>query len=53
VDEFDIWDGRVGVVGDLLLELLDGLDGGEVDVEGEGLLFGGSLEVEFDHLKKY
>ena len=53
MDEFDVWDGGVGVVSDLLLELFDIGDCWEVDIERERLLFGGGFEEEFYHLKKY
>ncbi len=51
MDEFDRWDGGVGLLCDLLLELLDVGDGIDVDVEFEALLLRGGFEYESDHLK--
>ncbi len=53
MDEFDVGNGGVGFVGNLLLELLNSLDDGQIDVDLEGLLFGRSLEEKLDHLKIY
>jgi len=51
VDEFDIGHGGVSLVGDFLLELFDSAHNCQVDFEGDGLLFGGSLEQKLYHLK--
>jgi hypothetical protein len=53
MDEFDVGDGGVCLIGDLLFKLLDVCGDSEVDVKGKRLLFGGGFEEEFYHLKKY
>lgn len=53
MDKFDVRDGGVGLVGNLLLKLFDSSDDGQVNVNLERLLFGGSLEEKLDHLKIY
>ena len=45
MDEFDVGDGGVVLVGDLLFELFYCFDGVEINIEGEGLLFGWCFEV--------
>lgn len=44
VDEFDVGNGRVGVISYLLLKLLNVGHLGQIDVEFKGLLFGRGLE---------
>lgn len=51
MDEFDVGDGGIGLVGDFLLELFDSADHCKVHIKGDGLLFGGGLEQELNHLK--
>lgn len=53
MDELDVGDGGAGVVGHLLLELLDVGDCAQIDVQLEGLLLGGGFEAKLDHLKIY
>ena len=53
MDEFDVGDGCVALVGNLLLELLDSFGDFEIDLDLEGLLFRGSFEVKLNHLKIY
>lgn len=51
MDEFDVGDGRVGVVCHFLLQVFHGFHHSQVHFDAERLLFGGSLEMKFDHLK--
>jgi hypothetical protein len=53
MNEFDVGNGGVGLVGNLLLELLNSFDDGQIDINLEGLLFGRSFEEKLDHLKIY
>ena len=53
MDEFDVGNSGVVVVSDELFEFRDGACVVDIDVQGEGLLFGGSLEEEFYHLNNY
>jgi len=50
VDEFDVGNGGIGVAGEFLFELFDRAHHCKIDIKGDRLLFGGSLELEFDHL---
>ena len=53
MDEFDVGDCCVALVGHLLLELLDSFGDVEIDLDLQGLLFRGGFEVKLDHLKNY
>jgi len=52
VDEFDVGDSGVGFAGNLLFELFDSACDSKINLKSDGLLFGGSLEQELNHLKK-